>query len=179
MGSKFISCRLPEDLYDEFSARCADEGVTVSQQVRLFIDEFLYPSTKDQAAAPAETPAPAESDPDRLAAIESTLADLSRLLRHVADQLKEQNGRLEYVEELVSDDRQLDLGSSVTEDRAKGSAEGSLSAVRQDQADGNHEAQAAGESEPGEPDEEDNTRFDIERPFDLLFKKPASGDRIA
>jgi antitoxin component of RelBE/YafQ-DinJ toxin-antitoxin module len=46
LASQLVTFRIPEDLYEEFKKKCARDGITVSKQLRRFVDDFLYPITR-------------------------------------------------------------------------------------------------------------------------------------
>ena len=96
MASQLVTFRIPEDLYEEFKKQCARDGITVSKQLRRFVDDFLYPITSLEATK--------ESARDSDSAIDSssqdgvyynTLADRLHELRHAIMML---NKRLYTVE---------------------------------------------------------------------------------
>ena len=49
MASKLVTFRIPEDLYRDFQKQCARDRITVSKQLRRFVDDFLYPITSLEA----------------------------------------------------------------------------------------------------------------------------------
>lgn len=49
MASRMVTFRIPEDLYVEFQRQCENDRVTVSERLRKFIDDLVYPPTKPQA----------------------------------------------------------------------------------------------------------------------------------
>lgn len=54
MGSKVISFRVPDDLYEEFEKRCHDEGVSPADKLREFVDSICYPAGAEKTGASAE-----------------------------------------------------------------------------------------------------------------------------
>ena len=53
MGSKIITFRVPDDIYDEFGNKCESEGHTSSEKLREFVDDYLYPTKGEEK--PEET----------------------------------------------------------------------------------------------------------------------------
>lgn len=47
MGSKVISFRIQDDLYDEFEQKCLDEEVSLTVKLRELIDTACHPSELD------------------------------------------------------------------------------------------------------------------------------------
>jgi hypothetical protein len=70
MGSKIITFRVPDDLYDEFGSKCEEEGHTASEKLRQFIDDYLYPPKPGATSPTGESPNEGEESPsDKLEAL--------------------------------------------------------------------------------------------------------------
>lgn len=48
MGSKIITFRVPDDLYEEFGSKCEEEGHNPSEKLRQFVDDYLYPPKSEE-----------------------------------------------------------------------------------------------------------------------------------
>ncbi len=48
MGSKVISFRVPNDIYDEFEQKCKDEGVSPTARLREYVDSVCNPTEVDK-----------------------------------------------------------------------------------------------------------------------------------
>lgn len=97
MGSRLVTFRIPEDLYEEFQQKCSDDGVTVSERLRKFIDNSIYPGSKPQAMreprAEAEQTTVDEGDEDqkldadRLYYLEERIDQLDEVMVSVLERL--------------------------------------------------------------------------------------------
>jgi hypothetical protein len=67
MGSKVVSFRIPDDLWEGYEQRCTKEGVAPQEKLRHFVDEFCYPQQAEDTPV-GETEETLEAKVDELTA---------------------------------------------------------------------------------------------------------------
>ena len=50
MGSKVISFRVPEDIYEVFESKCSDEEVSLATKLREYVEDVCHSTTNEVIA---------------------------------------------------------------------------------------------------------------------------------
>jgi hypothetical protein len=101
MITKLVAFRIPTDLYETFQKRCSDEGTTVSERLRHFIDGYLSPSGRVQAAPPTETDEGKETNAELLLTLEERVMRAEEKILHLDEPLAEILDRLDNIERVL------------------------------------------------------------------------------
>ena len=110
MASRMVTFRMPEDLYEEFQRQCENDRVTVSERLRKFIDDLVYPPTKPQAepngAAVTKDTKGKGSEALTVSSLKERLIELAKVTVSVLERLK----RVEEAVGISSEEKEGKLG---------------------------------------------------------------------
>lgn len=100
MASRLVTFRIPGDLYEDFQKQCVRDGTTVSERLRYFIDDCLYPIARPEPTMgnSGETDIAIDAS-SQLERSQNTLEERLRQLRRAVIMV---NKRLYIIEEYLS-----------------------------------------------------------------------------
>ena len=156
MINKLVTFRLPLNVHEQIQEKCSDEGTTVSEKLRLFIDSYLHPSSQSKDAAPNEAEDGRKFDDEQLSILEGRITKIEDRIEKLDEPLGDIFNQLDNIEQVLP--QALSAGAE------DGSPEpGEIEAEHLDQAQGNPEEQK--EEQGQDSGEEYKSGQHLELPF--------------